>query len=109
IFKSQDPATQALYAEYIRLVDAAKAITTDTDARYAAFAEAETFLLDHGFAIPYSTNASGYSISKLNTFEGQYAPFGGASQRYKDQHILEKSMSVDEFNAAYEEWKNHQG
>ncbi|MBO5035318.1 MAG: peptide ABC transporter substrate-binding protein [Oscillospiraceae bacterium] len=107
IFESTDPTTQALYAEYISLVDAAKAITNDWDARYEAFAKAETFLLDHGFAIPYSTNASGYSMSKLNTFEGQYAPFGGASQRYKDQHLLEKSMGIDEFNAAYEAWKNH--
>ena len=107
IFESTDPATQALYQEYLSLVDAAKAITDDWDARYEAFAKAETFLLDHGFAIPYSTNASGYSMSKLNTFEGQYAPFGGASQRYKDQHILDKSMGIDEFNAAYEQWKNH--
>ena len=90
-------------------MDSAKAITTDTDLRYASFAEAETFLLDHGFAIPYSTNASGYSMSKLNTFEGQYAPFGGTSQRYKDQHILEKSMSIDEFNAAYAQWQEHKG
>lgn len=109
IFESTDPTTQALYTEYLSLVDAAKAITTDTDARYEAFAKAETFLLDHGFAIPYSTNASGYSMSKLNTFEGQYAPFGGASQRYKDQHLLDKSMSIDEFNAAYEAWKAHKG
>lgn len=105
IFESTDPATQALYAQYISLVDAAKAITTDMDARYEAFAKAETFLLDHGFAIPYSTNASGYSMSRLNTFEGQYAPFGGASQRYKDQHILDKSMSIDEFNEAYAAWQ----
>ena len=106
IFESTDPATQALYQEYLDLVNAAKAITTDTDARYEAFAKAETFLLDHGFAIPYSTNASGYSMSKLNTFEGQYAPFGGASQRYKDQHLLDKSMGIDEFNVAYEQWKS---
>lgn len=105
IYKSEDPTTQALYAEYLELVNTAKAITNDTDARYEAFAAAESFLLKHGFAIPYSTNASGYSMSRLNTFEGQYAPFGGASQRYKDQHILEKSMSIDEFNAAYAEWK----
>lgn len=106
IFESTDPTTQALYSEYLALVDAAKAITTDMDARYEAFAKAETFLLDHGFAIPFSTNASGYSMSRLNTFEGQYAPFGGASQRYKDQHLLDKSMSVEEFNAAYIQWQN---
>ncbi len=104
IYKSGDPATQALYAQYTQLVDAAKAITTDMPARYEAFAKAEAFLLEHGFAIPTHTNSITYSMSDLNVFEGQYAPFGGANQRYKDQHLLEKSMSMDEFNAAYEEW-----
>ena len=104
IFRSTDPATQALYNEYLGLVDAAKAITTDIDARYAAFAKAETFLLDHAFLVPIHTDASGYSISKLNVFEGQYAAFGVVGERYKDQHILEKSMSIDEYNAAYQEW-----
>ncbi len=105
IFASTDPTTQALYAEYLSLVDAAKAITNDMAARYEAFAKAEAFLLDHGFAIPIHTNDMSYSMSKLNPFEGQYASFGGATQRYKDQHILEKSMSIDEFNAAYEQWR----
>ena len=41
IFKSTDPETQALYAEYTELVAAAKAITDDMDARYTAFAKAE--------------------------------------------------------------------
>lgn len=104
IEKSTSPETVALYNEYIALVDAAKAITTDIDERYEAFAKAEAFYLDHAFAIPYSISNSGYVMSRLNVFEGQYAPFGGARQRYKDQHIMEKSMSMDEYNAAYAEW-----
>ena len=104
IYKSADPATQALYAEYTELVKAAKAITDDMEARYEAFAKAEAFLLDHGFAIPFSISERTYQFCNLDLFEGQYASFGGANQRYKDQHLYTASMGMDEYNAAYSEW-----
>ncbi len=109
IYKSTAPETVALYEEYCELVNAAKAITTDVDARYAAFAKAETFLLDHAFVVPLHTNEISYSMSKLNVFEGQYAMVDTVTYRYKDQHIQEKSMSIDEYNAAYEQWAAHKG
>ena len=104
IYKSEDPATQALFAEYMDMVNAAKAITDDMDARYEAFAKAEAFLLDHAFALPIHTSNRSYSMSKLNVFEGQYASFGMANLRYKDQHLYADSMSLEEFQAAYAEW-----
>ena len=104
IYKSEDPTTQALYAEYQDLVAAAKAITNDMDARYEAFAKAEAFLLDHAFAIPFHISNRSYQMCNLNVFEGQYASFGLASQRYKDQHLYETSMGLDEYQAAYAEW-----
>ncbi len=107
IYTSTDPETKALYDEYCALVDEAKAITTDIDARYAAFAKAEAFLLDHAFAVPLHTNEISYSMSKLNVFEGQYAMVDTVTYRYKDQHLMDKSMSIDEYNAAYEEWAAH--
>ena len=105
IYKSEDPATQALFAEYTALVDAAKAITDDMDARYEAFAKAETFLLDHAFALPIHTSNRSYSMSKLNVFEGQYASFGMANLRYKDQRLYSESMGLEEFQAAYAQWQ----
>ena len=104
IYKSEDPETQALYAEYMTLVDAAKAISDDMDARYEAFAAAEAFLLDHAFAIPFSISNRSYQMCNLNVFEGQYASFGMASLRYKDQHLYETSMSLEEYQTAYAEW-----
>ena len=105
IFKSENETTKALYAEYMALVDAAKAITDDMDARYEAFAKAEAFLLDHAFAIPFSISSRSYQMCNLNVFEGQYASFGMASLRYKDQHLYATSMSVEQFQAAYAEWQ----
>ena len=105
IYKSDDPTTQALYAEYTDLVAAAKAITNDMDARYEAFAKAEAFLLDHAFAIPFSISNRSYQMCNLNVFEGQYASFGMASLRYKDQHLYDTSMSLEEYQAAYADWQ----
>ena len=92
-------------AEYQKLVAEAKAITNDMDKRYAAFAKAEALLLEHAFALPIHTSSRSYQMSKLNVFESQYAPFGIAYLRYKDQHLYNDSMSLEEFNKAYTEWK----
>lgn len=105
IYMSEDPDTQALYSEYMDLVNVAKAITNDMDARYEAFAAAENLLLEHAFALPIHTNSRSYSMSKLNVFEGQYAPFGVARLRYKDQHMYDRSMSIEEYQAAYAQWQ----
>ena len=105
IFKSTDPTTAALFAEYTALVDAAKAITNDMDARFEAFAKAEALLLEHGFALPIHTSARSYQMSNLNVFESQYAPFGVAYLRYKDQHLYADSMSLADWQAAYADWQ----
>lgn len=105
IFNAKSDETRALYAEYAQLVGAAKAITNDMEARYEAFAKAESFLISHGFAIPFSISNRSYQMCDLNVFEGQYASFGNASLRYKDQHLYDTSMNLEEFQAAYAEWQ----
>lgn len=104
IYESEDPTTQAYYQEYLDLVETALSITDDDEARYETFAQAEAVLLDHGFAIPVHTNQRSYSFAKVNPFEGSYAAFGFASSRYKGQHLLDSSMGMDEFAAAYQTW-----
>ncbi len=91
--------------EYYSLVDAAKAIPIDINARYEAFAKAEAYLIQHALAVPYSISSAYYVVDKKNVFEGQYAPFGVSVLRYKGQHLLDKPISMDEFNAAKEQWK----
>ena len=105
IFKAKSDETLALYEEYAELVKAAKAITNDMDARYEAFAKAEALLLEHAFALPIHTSARTYQMSNLNVFEGQYAPFGNATLRYKDQYLYTDSMSLEQWQAAYAEWQ----
>ena len=104
--KSTDPETMAIVEEYYAARDKADAIT-DPDKlaeRYAAFAEAEAILIEHAIAIPQGLSG-GYQASMVDVFEGQYAPFGISTLRYKGQHVLEEPQGPEEFQAALEEWE----
>ena len=103
--KSGNDDTQKLYDEWSAKVEEAEAICDDDEARYTAFAEAEKILIDHAIIIPFKIDDGGYVASKLNPMEGEYAPYGVALQRYKFQHLGEKSMSMDEFDAELEKWQ----
>jgi len=85
--------------EYFSLVEAAKDIKVDINARYEAFAKAEASLVNHGFVLPFSISVSKYVACKLDVFEGQYAPFGVSNLRYKGQHLLDHYVSMDEYKA----------
>lgn len=103
-FNNGEPAA-AEVKKYYDMVEAAKKISIDIPARYEAFAKAEACLINHALAVPYSVSSTYYIVTKLNTYEGEYAPFGVSVLRYKGQHLLEKPMSMDEFNKAQEDWK----
>ena len=83
---------------YMDMVEKAKAITADLDARYAAFAEAEAYLIENALAIPLSLPVPPYIATRLNLWEGQYAPTGFSSNRLKGIHILDHYVSMDEYN-----------
>ena len=84
---------------YMDMVEKAKAITADLDARYAAFAEAEAYLIENALVIPLSLPVPPYIATRLNLWEGQYAPTGFSSNRLKGIHILDHYISMDEYNA----------
>lgn len=86
--------------KYFELVEAARAITDDTTARYAAFAEAESFLIEHALAVPYGVSVSDFVVSRLNPWEGQYAAFGVSNLRYKGQKLYDHPISMEEFEKA---------
>ena len=84
---------------YMDMVEKAKAITADLDARYAAFADAEAYLIENALVIPLSLPVPPYIATRLNLWEGQYAPTGFSSNRLKGIHILDHYVSMDEYNA----------
>ncbi|MGN0714241.1 MAG: peptide ABC transporter substrate-binding protein [Anaerovoracaceae bacterium] len=103
---STAPETKAVVDEYYKAVAKADAITEEDKMaeRYAAFAEAEAMLIEHAIAVPCGLSG-GYSATKVNPFEGQYAPYGVSTLRYKGQHIMETAMSTDMFNAELAKWE----
>ena len=91
--------TAPVIQEYFDKVEAAKAITIDTNARFEAFAEAEAVLIDHALVIPFSITVSPYIATKLNEFDAQYAPFGVSRLRFKGQKVLDHYVSMEEYEA----------
>ena len=91
-------------SEYYKLVDAARAITDDLQARYDAYSVAEAFLIENAMMIPYGYDNGGYTASRLNPFESQFAPFGISNERYKGQKLLDAPMSTDQYFDAYDLW-----
>ena len=92
-------------SEYYKLVDAARAITDDLQARYNAYTEAEYFLIENAMLIPYGYDNGGYTASRLNPFESQFAPFGISNDRYKGQKLMDAPMSTDQYFDAYDQWQ----
>ena len=90
--------TADLVMQYMKLVEDAKAITEDLDARYEAFANAEAFLISNALAIPLGMPVPPYIATRLNLWEGQYAPTGLSSNRLKGVHILDHYVSMEEYN-----------
>ncbi len=95
--------TAALIDQYFELVAAAREETGDMDARYEAFAAAESFYIDHAIVVPGFISGGSYQATRLNGFEGQYAMMGQSS-RNKGQHVYKTAMSQDMFDAQYAEW-----
>lgn len=91
--------------KYEELLDKAKAEVTDINKRYELFAEAESYLINQAFVIPYVVGGEGYVASKLNPFDAQFSPFGVISEKYKGETMLDKPMSNDEFKAGLKKWE----
>ena len=81
INNATDKKLIAEYKEFTELVNAAKAITDDTDARYAAFAKAEAYMLEHAFAIPWSYEVV-WAITRVSDYSKIYTAYGNQSERY---------------------------
>ena len=64
----------------------------------AAFADAEAYLIENALVIPLSLPVPPYIATRLNLWEGQYAPTGFSTNRLKGIHILDHYVSMDEYN-----------
>lgn len=101
--------TKDVLTAYYAAVEEAKASTTDTLDRYTKFAAAEAMLIENAILVPYNISAASYQVTKLNIFEGPYAPFGMSNLRFKYQKLSDEFITADEYAAAYQGWLNAMG
>ena len=90
---------------YYELLEKAKAITNDMSARYLAFAEAEAYLLEHGYVMAFGYGSGGYTATLLDPFSGPIAPFGLTNERFKGQYKLSDYMDTDEYYDAMDAYE----
>ena len=91
---------------YGQKVAEATAETVDNSKRYNALAEAEAWLIDQAFVIPFGVlGGCGYMSSCMNPFESQYAPFGMSDDRYKYQWVYDKPFSTEEYLEMLPVWE----
>lgn len=90
--------------EYEKLVDAAEAITNDNNARYAAFAKAEAYLLNTGVTIPVNSSGGSPSVTKVVPFTSPFAYSGLGSFRYKYMKVQDTPVTIAQYNKAKAAW-----
>lgn len=91
--------------KYDTMVKEAYNITTDLAERYAILADAEAWLIDQAYVVPYCLDGAGYVASYLNPFESQYAPFGVSENRYKYQYVYSTPFSAEEYATLLTQWE----
>jgi len=89
---------------YYDLVEAAKDITGDMEARYLAFAEVEAYLVEHAIVVPFGFSYGGYSASCIDPFTVPYTPSGISKDRYKGNVLLDAPMNTDQYYDALDQW-----
>ena len=84
---------------YMTAVEQAKTITSDINARYEAFANAEALLISNALVVPMGMSVPAYLATRLNYWEGQYASTGFSNKRLKGIHVLDHYVSMAEYEA----------
>ena len=96
INNATDETLIATYKEFTRLVNEAKAITDDLDARYAAFAKAETYMLNHALVIPWSYSVV-WQLTKVNNYSQVYSAYGVQGERYVNWETSTELYTAEQY------------
>lgn len=98
-------ATADLLAEYYALVEKGRAEGVDIQKRFDYFAQAEAILVNNAMVIPCYVGAAKYQVTKLNIFDGSYAPCGYSVGMYKGMKMQDKFVSMSDFEANRTAWE----
>ncbi|MBR6008690.1 MAG: hypothetical protein IK056_06345 [Clostridia bacterium] len=101
INEASDEKLIATYEEFTELVNKAKAINDDLDARYNAFADAEVYMIQHALIVPCYNNIE-RQLSKINPYSTIYCAYGMMTYRYVNYDTNADGFTTAEI-AAYKE------
>ena len=98
INNATDKKLIATYKEFTDMVNTAKAITDDLDARYAAFAKAEAFWIQHALTIPWSYEVT-WKVTSINEYSKIYTAYGNQSERYVNWETNSDLYTTEDYEA----------
>lgn len=86
---------------YEKMMTEAHKEASDIQKRYEMFADAETYLLDNAYVIPFYISGGGYKITKLDMFTGYTGQMGrNGLLKVKGAVILDEPRTPEEYEAA---------
>ena len=88
----------ACYEEFTDLVNTAKAIVDDTDARYAAFAKAEASMLNNVLACPCYFEVS-WTLTHANEYSKINAMYGPCNYKAVNWETSEEAYTTEQYEA----------
>jgi len=101
------PNIRALHDQYLAMLERANSIlpragtptfNTDVEARFKAFAEAEAFMLEHAFVIPFHYAYDGFYVTR--TF--YYDSIGSS---YKGRRVFADPLTIEQYNLLYADYQ----
>lgn len=98
INNATDEKLIATYKEFTDMVNTAKAITDDLDARYAAFAKAEAFWIQHALTIPWSYEVT-WKVTSINEYTKIYTAYGNQGERYVNWETNSDLYTTEDYEA----------
>lgn len=98
INNATDEKLIATYKKFTDMVNTAKAITDDLDARYAAFAKAEAFWIQHALTIPWSYEVT-WKVTSINEYSKIYTAYGNQSERYVNWETNSDLYTTEDYEA----------
>lgn len=92
----QFPESVETFKTYTQMVNDAKVITDDLDARYTAFAEAEAYLLTKALMIPTYVDVT-WQLTCVNDYSKVYAAYGNQYSRYVNWETNDDIYTAEEY------------
>jgi oligopeptide transport system substrate-binding protein len=87
------------------LNEAANVILTDMDARFAAYAAAEAYLIGHAIILPNVSQGGNYAVSRVLPYSGSYADYGTSGDKYKFLQVTDHVITAAERADAKAAWE----